>query len=293
MLVGKHPGVPICLVILALSGGRATSLGQTVPAGPPAPEAVAKLIAQLGAPDFRSRQEASTQLEKLGAPALPALRKAARAKPELEVRRRIERLVSRIESALLRAEEERWQHLDAPRRALKERLLRILARAPALSDRQAAAAVYLLALGRAPTHEEGTRAQERLAGAAGRARAVLVLARSLAQGKDLSADLAAASRRLLKAQEGLATGTDLAATLARLNGEGFQKTATEVVASLDKAVKADEQLVDAAFLLVLSRFPDAKEARVAAAHLKKGRRRAVAAADIVWALMNTREFVGR
>src|SRR5262249_20800074 len=37
---------------------------------------VPKLIGQLTAKDFRTRQKASDQLEKLGAPVLPALRKA-------------------------------------------------------------------------------------------------------------------------------------------------------------------------------------------------------------------------
>lgn len=69
------------------------------PAKAPAPEAVAKLIAQLGAADFRSRQRASDELEKLGEQVLPALQKAAMAKPALEVKRRIELVVMHIKAA--------------------------------------------------------------------------------------------------------------------------------------------------------------------------------------------------
>jgi hypothetical protein len=99
MLTGKSFSVAVTLAIVALIGDTTAGLGQTVPAEQPSPEAVAKLIAQLGAEDFRSRQEAGDQLVKLGDPVLPALRKAATAKIELEIKRRIELVVIRIEAA--------------------------------------------------------------------------------------------------------------------------------------------------------------------------------------------------
>jgi WD40 repeat protein len=68
---------------------------------PPPPTAAAKLIAQLSAADFRSRRQASAELRKLGIPVLPALRRAATAKNEPEVQRRLEWLRSQIEDATL------------------------------------------------------------------------------------------------------------------------------------------------------------------------------------------------
>jgi hypothetical protein len=98
MLTGKCSGVAMSLAILALMGEAAAGRGQTGPTEEPSPETVAKLIAQLGAVPFRLRQQATDELTKLGDPVLPALRKAA-TKSELEVRRRIELVVIRIQAA--------------------------------------------------------------------------------------------------------------------------------------------------------------------------------------------------
>jgi hypothetical protein len=291
MLVGKRFSVAIALAILALAGGMGPAPGQTIPAEQLPPETVARLIAQLGASNFRSRQQATDRLEKLGAAALPALRKAAGADTGLEAQRRIELVVRRIEGALLRAEAKRWQDLGAPRRAVKDRILRILARTPALTDGQVVSAAYLLTAGRAPTNGELARAEKQLAGTTFRPASALRLARSLAQGNEFSVELAAANSRLLKAQADLATQADLGARLAGLNGVEFQKTTAAAGAALDRAVKGDEQLVHAASLLVLSRQPKANEARACVTHLRKARQRPTAAADVVWALMSTREFL--
>jgi hypothetical protein len=99
MLISKWSRVAISVAVLTVVCDAAGSLGQAVPTGEPAPQAVAKLIAQLRADHFRSRQQASAELEKLGDPVLPALRKAATANVELEVQRRIELVVSRIQAA--------------------------------------------------------------------------------------------------------------------------------------------------------------------------------------------------
>ena len=104
--------------------------------------------------------------------------------------------------------------------------------------------------------------------------------------------MAAASGRLLKTQKDLATETGLAQRLARLNADEFRKVIVDVGTSLEKAVKTDEQLVHLTFLLVLSRFPKATESDAAIAHLKKAPNRQVGTTDIVWALMNTKEFLG-
>jgi len=281
MLIGRCSGVAISLATVALIGVAAGS-GQPVPAEKPRRETVAKLIAQLGAPDFRSREQARNELEKLGGPVLPALRKAATANPELEVKRRLELVVSRIENALLNTEEKRWQDLDAPRRGIKDRLVKILAKTPALTDDQVASAVYLLTVGRPPTDKEVTRARKQFAETNGRTASTLQLTRSLVQGKEFRAEVAAANGRLFKAQKDLATEMGLAKRLGRL--------ADAVGASLDKVVKTDKQFVDLAFLLVLSRFPKATEANAGVAHLKKATDRSTAKSDIFWALMNSTEF---
>jgi hypothetical protein len=287
MLAGKCSGVAIPLAILALIGEAATGLGPTVRAEQPPPETVAKLIAQLSATDFRSRQEASNKLEKLGGPILPALRKAAKANTELELKRRIELVVIRIENGLLKTELKRWQDLDAPRRGIKDRLVKILARTPALSDRQVASAVYLLTVGRPPTDAEVTRAQKQFAETNGLPASVLQLGRSLVQSKKFSAEVAGANVRVFKVQKELASEMELAKNLHRLNVEEFG----DVAAALNKAVKTDEQFVNVAFLVVLSRFPTANESKAAVAHLKKARHRPTATTDIVWALMNAKEFL--
>jgi hypothetical protein len=281
VFIGRCSGVAISLAILALLGGAAGGSAQTVPAEQPSPETVAKLIAQLGAADFRSRQQASDRLEKLGGPVLPALRKAAAANTELEAARRIELVVKRIENNLLNTEEKHWKDFDAPRRGIKDRLVKILTKTPAPSDPQVASAVYLLTVGRPPTDEEATRAKKRLADAGPRTAGVLQLARSLVQGKEFSAGVAAANVLLFKAEKDLAAETGFAKMLHRLNTDEFQKLTGDVAAALDKAVKADEHFTDLAFLLVLSRIPAADQSKVALAHLKNAKNRATATTDIV------------
>ena len=57
------------------------------------------------------------------------------------------------------------------------------------------------------------------------------------------------------------------------------------------AGKSDDEIVEELFLAALSRFPDAAEKRAALDRVRaKGDRRA-AFTDVVWALINTREFV--
>ncbi len=295
MPVGQCSRAVVSLAILALIGEAAGGSRQTVPAKEPPPETVAKLIAQLGAADFRSRRQASRPLEKLGGPVLPALRKAAKANAEPEVRRRIKLVVSRIENALLKAEEKRWQALDAPRRGIKDRLVKIFAKTPALSDRRVASAVYLLTVGRRPTDEEVKRAQKQFAGPDGRSTTVLRLARSLVQGKKFSADVAAANGRLLRAQQDLASDKECAKKFAWPNGKEFKKLAGDIAALLNKAVKTgNAPFIDLAFLLVLSRFPNEDELKVTLPYLKNARGLfdvAAATEDLVWVLMNTKEFL--
>jgi hypothetical protein len=286
MRFGKWCGVAMILAALTLSRVGAAP----VPGGQPSPELVAKLIGQLEATDASSRQQAGDKLEELGGPVLPALRQAMVAKTEAEVKRRLELVVTRIENNLLKAEEKRWKDLDAPRRGLKDRLAAVVAKTPALSDQQRASAVYLLVAGRAPTDDEMKLTLKQFDEANGRAAGTLSLARSLVQGKKFCAEVADANVRLNKVRTDLAGEKDMAKQLHLLNSDEFQKVNSAVSGSLSKVMKADEPLIDVAFLLVVSRFPTAKERDQALAHLKKGGRQQ-ATEDIFWSLVNSKEFL--
>ena len=55
--------------------------------------------------------------------------------------------------------------------------------------------------------------------------------------------------------------------------------------------RCDAEVVEELFLATLSRFPDEDEARSALEHLRTRPDRAAGFADVLWALINTREFV--
>jgi hypothetical protein len=270
---------PALLVVL---GNAALTVGQPAQ---PNDDAVAKLIAQLGAADFRTREQASNKLTKLGDAVLPALRKAAATNITLETKRRIENIVARIEDDLLEAEEKNWQDLDAPRRDIKDRLIRIVNRRPALDNAQIAEALYLLTSNRRPTYTENAEAQRRFKERNLRLVPVLQLGRALVQGHEFNADLAAANSRVLKAHE------DFAATDLQLNGPETQTVIGAVAASLNRAAKTDEHFCDLAFLLMISRFPDKNQSTSVVAHLKNMKDRKSATENIIWALINTKEFM--
>jgi hypothetical protein len=258
----------------------------------PSADAVAKLIGQLNAADFRTREGATDKLEKLGAPVLPALRQALKAGAELEAKRRIEHLIGQIEAALLQAEEKRWKDLGAPERGVKDRLIKILARTPTLSDQQVTAAIYLITVGRSPSEPELKDAQKRMAKGSIRWASILQLSRSLVQGKEFNTALAGVNERLIKTQRELASDNEIAKVLQRLNSTEFEKLIDEVAATTAKAAKTDEDFVDLAFLLTVSRFPeDEQQRKPALGHLKRAPNRATATSTVFWALLNTKEFL--
>lgn len=76
-----------------------------------------------------------------------------------------------------------------------------------------------------------------------------------------------------------------AAVLAKFNDRGGR------VAELSKSKMPDEQLVEEAFLATLSRLPTPSQKEDALRHLKEAKTRAEGATDLVWALVNTREFI--
>ncbi len=75
------------------------ALGQFSPPEPASSDAAA-LVRGLGAPRFAERQSAAVELERIGSPALPALR-AARQSRDMEVKTRAQALLLKIETALL------------------------------------------------------------------------------------------------------------------------------------------------------------------------------------------------
>jgi hypothetical protein len=58
------------------------------------PSEIDGLIQQMGSPKFAEREAASKRLEAIGAPAAEALRKAATASPDIEIRRRAQKLLA-------------------------------------------------------------------------------------------------------------------------------------------------------------------------------------------------------
>ena len=63
---------------------------------PPDPQRLARLIADLDSKQFDVREQATSELEKVGAAAAPAMRKAIADKPALEVRQRMEQLLEKL-----------------------------------------------------------------------------------------------------------------------------------------------------------------------------------------------------
>ena len=57
------------------------------------------------------------------------------------------------------------------------------------------------------------------------------------------------------------------------------------------ANKSDGDVVEDLFLATLSRFPDDREMKASLTHVAGKKDRAKAFADVLWALINTREFI--
>jgi hypothetical protein len=102
-----HPTfLTICLAVPLIAPGAAdpsgtqenqTSAKKSVPKGEaPDDSTIKKLIAQLGSASFSEREAAMKGLERIGKPALPALREAAKNHDDAETRRRAERLVRHL-----------------------------------------------------------------------------------------------------------------------------------------------------------------------------------------------------
>jgi WD40 repeat protein len=85
----------LAAVVLASLVVASGSYGQDAPGA-----GIDRLIERLGDDDFDNREDASRQLEKIGEPALEALRQAARTHADAEVRCRASKLVRHIEREL-------------------------------------------------------------------------------------------------------------------------------------------------------------------------------------------------
>src|SRR5262245_13424908 len=89
----------VWLVFVAALAAAHPAAGQSL-LQPVDAKAVPALIAQLGSADFAQRQAATQALEKIGRPALAALREAADNHADLEVRRRVKALLEKLENSL-------------------------------------------------------------------------------------------------------------------------------------------------------------------------------------------------
>jgi hypothetical protein len=63
------------------------------------------------------------------------------------------------------------------------------------------------------------------------------------------------------------------------------------VLKLAKTKLTDEELVEEAFLATLSRFPTGAQKADGIQHLKGAKNRTEGVTDLLWALVNTREFI--
>jgi WD40 repeat protein len=134
---------------LAAAPARSVSfLGARLKAVPPVDAAkVARLVASLDDPRYGVRQRAVSELEALGEIAEPNLRKVLEGEPSLELRRRVEGLLEKVEAPLtapeklrvLRAVEALERAGTAEARGVLERLARGAAGARQTDDARAAA----------------------------------------------------------------------------------------------------------------------------------------------------------
>jgi RNA polymerase sigma factor (sigma-70 family) len=259
---------------------------QTIPQAAAATDAAAEArrwLGQLNSPKFREREEATQQLEKLGAAILPVLREAAAKPGELEFRRRVERVIAVIEASL-------WSALDKPRQAVNLRLGKVLAFMPDLDDRRLAEIMYLLTLARSPTEAEArTLTAELKQQDADRAAAVSRLVLPLAQHRDFNRDLGELNVAMLELQQQVQQ-QGLPA-LPVLSGPAQAGKLEAVGALLVKLQPTTRQQIDLLFLLTISRCPTDAERQRTEDHLKKALRRDQAFADWMWALVNSNEFI--
>ena len=278
------------VVATAAIGAAALIIGPLAAADVPGPtpmpaaaERTKELIGRLGAKEFSTRQRAEEELEKLGTAALPALREAAAAKSDLDLKRRIERLMERID----------WNGWNGPSAlGVRKRLELMLRVNPKLSDDQTVRASYLLCIARMPTEAESKNALVQLKQAKDRRRAVLDMARTLVQGREFNQDLAAANLMMLNFQEKL-LATPRPEMLILANTPESTDLIKAAAGKCKKAVSslARHQLYKVFFLVTLSRLPTDKETASLDRSFKQAKAPNIPAPDLLWALINCNEFI--
>jgi len=89
---------------------------------------------------------------------------------------------------------------------------------------------------------------------------------------------------------------NLAQALQLINGPTVNekvKNADNRVGKLLAAKKSDTEILSELYMIGLARQPDAEESKVALAHVAKGTDKRKAWEDVMWAILNTREFLFR
>jgi hypothetical protein len=136
------------LLLLATSMTLSLLTGNSVvgqaPSKPTGAKAISALIEQLSSADFQQREAATRALEKIGRPALAALREAADRHPDTEVRRRTKALVEKIERSLELLLED-YRALGLPLPPKEARLVRYEAGGGGIVNRKVQPKSYSLA----------------------------------------------------------------------------------------------------------------------------------------------------
>ena len=247
---------------------------------PVSPERLRQLVAQLGADRFKERAQATEELSRLGRAALPALEEATSTSKDAEVRRRGRALIEEIRGR------------DRARDGLLTIVIRLQQTKPPPTDRQLAVAMHLLSLSRPATGAEIDTVEKALLEAKNKTARIEELMWPLLTCREFNDRVAEINLRVLEIKQGI-SGMSLAELLAKVNTPEYQKRLTELSRQLIGAgtKHSDEQLIDTLFLVFLMRFPDVATSGRALAHLKTIGKRDKGVEDLVWAMLNTREFL--
>jgi len=271
-----------CACALASGAPAKEQVKQPAPA---TAEQLQKLIDQLKSNDFATRQRAADALEKLGNAALPAVRGAA-AGGDLEFNRRVDQLVERMDR-------KRFADLGKWPVCVRNRLNRLLAADPPPDERKLTQVVLVLTSPSVPTQKETKDTEAQLKAARNKKAAVLDLAWSRLEGKKWNDDLESAAVTLDKLRDEV-TGKMLADALRLLNDDKTMKVLVDVAAKVAQSSKdrTDPEVMELMMILILARPATEADVRTGTQHLKDkaGKERVMALENIVWALINTKEF---
>jgi hypothetical protein len=233
-----------------------------------------KAVSNLGSSIFRTRQQGEKVLIEFGDAALPTLRVEARSNVALETKRRIENVIERIESDWLAAEAKNWGTLEAPP-YVKDRLVKLMARKPALSEAHCVKAIYLLIANRRPSESETTQACKKFRECNFPVVSTLRIARPLVRNHGENIELIYTFSQVEK---------------ENANPNVFSINAFEIFGrALGKNVRKNADFADILFLFILSRYPNAQESAAVLTALAETGDRERTAWHLVNALRNTEE----